>query len=61
MQEERNKGKTEKNERERDLMKENSVIIHYLNQIQAQIYIMVTRSVKSGINLTNSQSIAPNL
>ena len=44
----------------RDLMKENSVIIHYLNQIQAQIYIMVTRSVKSGINLTNSQSIAPN-
>jgi len=33
MQEERNKGKTEKNEsereRERDLMEENSVLIHY--------------------------------
>ena len=25
-----------------------------------QLYIKVTRSVKSGINLTNSQSLAPN-
>ena len=29
MQEERNKGKTKKNERERDLMEENFVLIHY--------------------------------
>ena len=60
MQEERNKGKTKKNERERfDGRKLCSYSL--LNQIQAPIYIMVTRSVKSGINLTNSQSISPKL
>ena len=60
MQEERNKGKTKKNERERfDGRKLCSYSL--LNQMQAPIYIMVTRFVKSGINLTNSQSISPKL
>ena len=49
-----NREAREKRERERYLMKKSLYIINQLNQIQAPIYIKVTRSVKGGIILINS-------
>ena len=60
--ERRKKQRKNREEREReiqrDLMEENFSL---LNQIQVPIYIMVTRSVKSGVNLTKTRSITPKL
>ena len=60
MQKRKSKRKTEKDCR-KNLMKRKSVIIYYLIQIQAPIYVTITTSAGCGANLTNSNSMLPDL